>query len=99
MHIYVHTYIKMEDLLNCQILWTEYSKYLHRFGHGTSPVCPNCVDEEENADHNLTCCPRVRWPGKMNLGPNGLMKELLNCSVLWSQYNQRTAIVMQNAED
>ena len=62
-----------------------FKKYLHRFGHDTSPLCSNCVDEEEDAEHILTCCLRFRWPGETSLGPNRLMEELLNCRVLWSQ--------------
>ena len=71
-----------------------FRKYLHRFGHDTSPICPNCVDEEEDAEHILICCTRFGWSGEMNLGPNGLMEELLNSRVLWSQYSQRMAEVM-----
>ena len=26
-----------------------------------SPTCPTCVDEEEDAEHILTCCPRFGW--------------------------------------
>ena len=64
-------------------------KYLHRFGHDTFPTCPNCVDEEEDAEHILTCCPRETY-----VGPNGLMEELLNKRVLWSQCSQTMAEVM-----
>ena len=71
-----------------------YKKYLHRFGHNTSPICSNCVDEKEDAVHILTCCPRFRWPGETSLGPNRLMEELLNCKILWSQCSQRMAEVM-----
>ena len=61
-----------------------FRKYLHRFGHDTSPICPNCV----------ICCPRFRWPGETSLGPNRLMEELLNRRILWSQYSQRMAEVL-----
>ena len=71
-----------------------FKKYLHRFGYDNSPICPNCIDEEENAEHILTCCPRFRWPEENSLRPNRLMKELLNCRVLWSEYSQRMAEVM-----
>ena len=60
-----------------------FRKYLHRFGHDTSPTCLNCVDAEEDAKHILTCCPRSGWLGETNLGPNRLMEELLNNRVLW----------------
>ena len=55
-----------------------FRKYLHRFGHDTSPTCPNCVDKEEDAEHILIYCPRFGWPGETNLGPNRLMEKLLN---------------------
>ena len=67
---------------------------MHIFGHDTSPICPNRVDEEEDAEHILTCCLRFGWPGETNLGSNRLMEELLNSRVLWSQYSQRMAEVM-----
>ena len=59
-----------------------FRKYLHRFGHDTSPTWPNCVDEEEDAEHILTCCPRFGWPRETYLGPDRLMEELLNNRVL-----------------
>ena len=59
-----------------------FRKYLHRFGHDTSPTCTNCVDEEDEAEKILTCCSRFGWPGETNLGPNRLMEELLNNKVL-----------------
>ena len=68
-----------------------FRKYLHRFGH-MPKLCRGC--EEEDAKHILTCCPRFGWRAETNLGPNGLMKELLNSRVLWSQYCQRMAEVM-----
>ena len=37
-----------------------FRKYLHKFVHDTSPIYPNCVDEEEDAKYILTCCPRFR---------------------------------------
>ena len=27
-----------------------FRKYLHRFEHDTSPICSNCVDEEEDSN-------------------------------------------------
>ena len=35
-----------------------FKKYLHRFGHDTSPICPKCVDEKEDAEHIQRCCSR-----------------------------------------
>ena len=53
----------------------------HRFEHDNSPTWPNCVDEQEDAEHILTCCPRFRWPGEMSLGPNRDAKELVKFKV------------------
>ena len=39
-----------------------FKKYLHRFCHDTSPIYPNCVDEEEDTEHILTC-PDLDGPG------------------------------------
>ena len=73
-------------------------KYLHIFGQNNFPICPNPVDEEENAEYILTYCPRFKRPGEMSLEPNRLMEELLNCRVLWSQYSQRMAGALKTAE-
>lgn len=35
-----------------------FRKYLHRFGHAESPLCPDCVDCEETPEHVVFACPR-----------------------------------------
>ena len=35
-----------------------YRSYLHRFGHDISPRCPECPNEDENAEHVVFHCPR-----------------------------------------
>ena len=35
-----------------------FRKYLHRFGHAASPLCPECTDAEETPEHVLFQCPR-----------------------------------------
>ena len=39
-----------------------FRKYLHRFGHDTSPISPNCVDEEEDAEHIKHAVPDLDGP-------------------------------------
>ena len=34
-----------------------FRQYLHRFGHAVSPLCPECVEEEETAEHVFFVCP------------------------------------------
>ena len=59
-----------------------FRKYLHRIEHDTFLIYPNCADEEdEDAEHILTCCLRFRWPGETSLGPNWLMEEVLDSMV------------------
>lgn len=35
-----------------------FRQYLHRFGHAATPVCPECEDVEETAEHVVFQCPR-----------------------------------------
>lgn len=35
-----------------------FRKYLHRFGHAPSPLCPECGNEEETPEHVVFECPR-----------------------------------------
>ena len=37
-----------------------FRKFLHRFGHDSSPVCPHCKDQEEDATHVVFYCPRFK---------------------------------------
>lgn len=37
-----------------------FRKYLYKFGHDTSPLCPNCENQEEDANHVVFHCPRFR---------------------------------------
>ena len=71
-----------------------FRKYLPRFEHDTSSVCPNCVDEEEDVLLILTFCPRFRWPAGTNLGPNWLMEEMFYSRTPRSQYSQNMAEIM-----
>lgn len=35
-----------------------YRRYLHRFGHDDSPICPACPEKNEDAEHVVFNCPR-----------------------------------------
>ena len=71
-----------------------FKKYLHTFRHDTFPICPNCVNEEEGAEHNLMCCARFKSPGEISFEPNRLMGEALNSVIVCTQYSQRMAEVI-----
>ena len=63
--------------LLCQLVSNScFRKYLHRFGHDSSPTCPNCVDVGEDIEYILTSC------GETSLGPNRVMEEVLNSRIL-----------------
>jgi len=48
-----------------------YRKYLHRFGHADSPLCPECVDVEETPEHVIFECPRFESTRSTMLAVSG----------------------------
>ena len=48
-----------------------FRKYLHRFVHDTSLICPNRVDDEEDAEHYLRYCPSLDGPERRVLDQSG----------------------------
>lgn len=60
-----------------------FRKYLHRFGHDSSPMCPNCAEEEEDANHVVFHCPRFSQRGLPISEPQQLVEFMLQCERNW----------------
>lgn len=67
-----------------------YRKYLHRFGHDDSPLCPTC-GEEEDVEHVMTKSPQFREERRqLPTKPNGnieaehIVGEMLKSEATWN---------------
>lgn len=61
-----------------------FRKYLHRFGHDSSPMCPSCVDEEENAEHVMFHCPRFATWALPTANPQQALEFMLQSDENWN---------------
>ena len=43
-------------------------KNVHRFSQDSSPICPSCVDEEEDTEQIPICCPSFKRPAETSSG-------------------------------
>lgn len=62
-----------------------YRKYLHRFGHDSSPFCPECPDQEEDTEHAVFHCRRfMEW--RIDLpSPQNLIERMLCSEEDWME--------------
>ena len=70
-----------------------FRKYLHRFGHDSSPFCPTCMEKEEDAAHILIDCPRFRTS---NVLPNeeNVVDYMLQSVAKWEEISAFAAQVL-----
>lgn len=59
-----------------------FRKYLHRFGHDSSPLCPDCMDQDEDANHAIFHCPRFRI---LNQNPQHIVGYMLQNEEHWEE--------------
>lgn len=62
-----------------------FRQYLHRFGHASSPLCPECGNVEETPEHVVFVCPRF---GTMreeitNLNVGNIIGEMCREESIW----------------
>lgn len=62
-----------------------YRKYLHRFGHDDSPLCPECTTVEEDTNHAIFHCPRFVVDRRDNLTPENIVPFMMQTAVNWSE--------------
>ena len=68
-----------------------YRKYLHRFGHDDSPLCPDCEGEEEDVEHVMFKCQRFQKEREElfkvtdeAIGPDNIVTEMLKSQEVWN---------------
>lgn len=62
-----------------------YRKYLHRFGHDNSALCPECPDQEEDAEHAIFNCERFREGRNVPQDPACLIEHMSQSEDIWME--------------
>lgn len=82
-----------------------FRKYLHRFGHAESPLCPACPNEEETPEHVVFYCPRfmaerseMQASSVGNLNANNIITEMCQNEVTWSAVNRSVVQIMSSLQ-
>lgn len=60
-----------------------YRKYLHRFGHDDTPMCPTCADKEEDTEHAVFHCGRFSEWRPIPPGPSEVISYMLMSGEEW----------------
>ncbi|KAH8332940.1 hypothetical protein KR074_012324, partial [Drosophila pseudoananassae] len=68
-----------------------YRKYLYRFGHDESPVCPNCPGADEDPEHILYNCRRYRASVGSLPDPEQLVEFMCSSQEQWDWVSQLIA--------
>lgn len=72
-----------------------YRKYLHRFGHDSSPKCPSCVDEDEDAEHVMFQCPRFGTEFLSGTSAERVVDHMLNNAENWSHVSEEVSNILK----
>lgn len=69
-----------------------FRKYLHRFGHAESPLCPSCPNCEETPEHVIFDCPRFRIErsgisvsSARDMSPDNIIQEMCKNENTWNE--------------
>lgn len=65
-----------------------FSQYLLKSEQAKSPTCPNCIDVNENAEHVIFSCPKLRWPQETDSRPDPQFDVISNTADQRSKYDQ-----------
>lgn len=77
-----------------------FRQYLHRFGHATSPLCPECRNEEETAEHVMFICPRFNTAreGLPDLNAGNIVEEICRDESTWNAVNSTVTQIMSELQ-
>lgn len=73
-----------------------YRKYLHRFGHDDSPVCPACPGRAEDTEHAIFYCSRFTEARADIPSPTLIVEYMLQSEDGWQTINTVVATVQRD---
>lgn len=78
-----------------------FRQYLHRFGHATSPNCPNCTGTVETVEHVVFDCPRFQTSREilllgcgMDTTPDNLIDRMCLSEEAWGAASRAITQIM-----
>lgn len=82
-----------------------FRRYLHRFGHAESPLCPTCQNDEETPEHVIFNCPRfmverseMLASGIGNLNADNIVEEMCQNENKWNAVNRAVVQIMSSLQ-
>lgn len=69
-----------------------YRKYLHRFGHDETPICPHCLDAEEDTEHAVFHCPRFE-DASATYDASNVLEFMLRSESNWLEVENRITAI------
>lgn len=83
-----------------------YRSYLYRFGHDSSPRCPQCTQEDESVEHVTFKCPRFDIPRArlmLHIGEDvtvdNIISKIIKSDENWDAFNTFLAAVHKMLRD
>lgn len=78
-----------------------FRQYLHKYGHASSPLCPECDNVEETPEHVVFDCPRFESErGEMNesggagINADNVVQEMCSDECKWNAVNRAVIKIM-----
>lgn len=78
-----------------------FRKYLHKFGHAESPLCPECGNLEETPEHVVFSCPRFETARNViitasgeDTTPENIVQRMCNDSNTWDVVSTAISQIM-----
>lgn len=71
-----------------------FRKYLNRFGHDDSPMCPTCPEIEEDVEHVMFHCPRFTQESALP-EPSSIIAYMMESEGNWSEVTEFAASIQR----
>lgn len=77
-----------------------FRKYLHRFGHASSPCCPDCENVEETPEHVVFECPRFEEVRRDMRGVtvDNVVEEMCREEGIWNAVDSTVSRIMSELQ-